>query len=277
VPWGNETISLTLLLQISTTALILAGYGVLTFLSHHKADRTSDCWMLILGSFTFAHHPTVTDLPTLVDKPAAVIESNPGLRTFSLQLDDFKKRGTLPQLATAVQAGWRSKVASLVLAPLFALVIGLIMLEQRRARLPLIQHTTVRMSMFGYCIFLLGIEILAAVVIAHSMFQRHAEALWEIALVGLLALSVCSILAAVVVITLNQRDWKEYWATRLVEVMAAASHGGNDDRFNRAIILSNHVTSQPNVPLPGGIALYTAVYSAVQVGILALSRSLALS
>jgi hypothetical protein len=267
-------IGVTLFLQIVTTVMIVGIYSVMTSLRERRADHQSDCQMVLLISFLFDLHATVTDLKTLTGAPQSAIDDPDGqFLRFARALDRFRSDGSLPDSAPASVSTFGDHVRAVFGAPIIA--IGAPLLMWREHRYQLIKHTEYRRNLFSKIMMLLAVNLLLTVG-ASALMSRYPG--WIGAILGVAGLAgVIACLVGLAALVAQQNAWKIYWLDRLVELMAVAEHTKNHDVFTRAMILSNHVDAQPDVPFPGRLALYTGIYSCVQAVILLAAKAFQLS
>ena len=91
-------IGVTLFLQIVTTLMIIAVYSAITSLRERIDDHQSDSQMVLMASFLFDLHGTVTDLRTLTQERQSVIDDPNGkFLKFAKALDRFRRDGSLQQ------------------------------------------------------------------------------------------------------------------------------------------------------------------------------------
>ena len=265
---------MTLFLQIVTTVMIVGIYSVMTSLRERRADHQSDCQMVLLISFLFDHHATVTDLKTLTGAPQSAIEDPDGnFLRFARALDRFRSHGSLPDSAPATVSTFGDHVRAVFGAPIIAISAPLVVWEERRYQL--IKHTEYRRNLFSKIMMLLAVNLLL-IVGASAVMSRYPG--WIGAILGVAGLvGVIACLVGLAALVAQQNAGKTYWFDRLVESMALAEHTKNNDVFTRAMILSNHVEAQPDVPFPGRLALYMGIYSCVQAVILLAAKAFQLS
>ena len=65
-----------------------------------------------------------------------------------------------------------------------------------------------------------------------------------------------------------------YWREHLAEIAFAALRSGHDEVFSKAMSAKAEVDAAPSVPLPAAFGFYVATFSAVQIGLTALSGGL---
>ena len=145
----------------------------------------------------------------------------------------------------------------------------------KERRYQLIKHTEYRKNLFSKIMMLLAVN-LVLIVGALSIIQGYSGWVGPLLLLaGLMGVMAC--LVGLAVLVAQQYAWKIYWRERLLELMAIAEHRKNHDVVTRAMVLSSHVSAQPDVSFPGRLALYTGIYSCVQVMILAAAKAFHLS
>ena len=266
-------VGLTLLLQVVTTATLLGLYAATTSLREQESDHASDRNMVLFAAFLFDYHPTVKDLNALLGRPKdQAIERGEDLFYFAYHLANYIKDGTLPLFALAAKVNLGEQLVSLALAPVFPIFGVYYLFGYGRKNLARIAHTEYRKNTFSIFMMFLAFDVLIAVATAELLLRRtphFGAVLIVVSLVGIVAS-----LVGLSLVALQQKSWKGYWSYRLLEIMAVAEHEKKHDLFNRAMILNSYVDSQPDIPIPGRLGFYTAVYSAVQVVILFAAKSL---
>jgi hypothetical protein len=270
--WDASTISLTFLLQIAVTAVVLGALALSTSLAEQRTDHASDCWMLLLASFVTKNHPTCNDLPSLLQLPKETIEGHSDLKYFAAAFPNLTNGGTLPPLHRAAGTNLGEQVLKIIFFPLLGPIFVAMFSAERRARVWTIRHTVYRQFEFSQVIILISMCALVSVATFELILRRY-QSIGELVL-AVIAISALSSAAVAALIIRNHSDWKNFWTDRVMEIMAVADYQSNHDLFNRAMLIANHLQRQPSIPLPGGFALYTAVFSAVQIGIGLISRSL---
>jgi hypothetical protein len=264
----------TLFLQIVTTLVIVGVYSAITSLRETRDDHESECRMVLLVSFLFDLHATVTDLKTLTGESQAAIDERGGkFLRFARALDQFRSDGSLPDCGPEVVSTVRDHVWAVFGAAIIA--IGVPTLVWRESRYQLIKHTEYRKNLFSKILMLLAVNLVLTVG-AFALMGRYPGGM-AILLFGAGLVGVVACLVGLVFLTVQQNAWKMYWRDRLLELMAVAEHGKNHDVFTRAMALASHVDAQPDVPFPGRLALYTGIYSCVQAVILLAGRAFQLS
>jgi hypothetical protein len=228
----------------------------------------------LLTSFLFDLHPTVKDLKTLTGERQSAIDDPDGkFLRFARALDRFRSDGSLPDAAPVSVSTFGDHVRAVFGAPIIA--FGAPMLVWRERRFQLIKHTEYRRNLFSKIMMLLAVNLVLAIGASALMNSYPGWIAAFLVVAGLVGVIACLIgLAALVA---QQYAWKLYWRERLVELMAVAEHGKNHEVFTRAMIVSNLVDAQPDVPFPGRLALYTGIYSGVQVVILLAAKAFQLS
>lgn len=267
-------IGVVLFLQIVTTLMIIGIYSVMTSLRERKDDHQSDCQMVLLASFLFDLHATVKDLKTLTGERQSAIDDPDGkFLRFARALERFRSDGSLPDAAPASVSTFGDHVRAVFGAPIIAIGAPILVWQERRYQL--IKHTEYRRNLFSKIMMLLAVNLVLTVG-ASAFMNGYLSGMGAVLVVAGLA-GVIACLVGLAVLVAQQNAWKVYWRDRLVELMAVAEHGKHHDVFTRAMILSNHVDAQPDVPFPGRLALYTGIYSCVQAVILLLAKAFQLS
>lgn len=251
-------------LQILATVIIVGLYAFYSFMQEQDADYESDCEMLMLCSAVLSQSDIDAGLQKLTDATAAHL-SNSGnmIYYFAFRLRTFEKTGDLPDKKLAAHAQLGFNLLMVAFAPIFTWMVFLILFDdERKYRLHRIEHTALRRNrMSGFISFtamnvvylVLGAELIAS---GWRIFGITVSGIASIGFIG----SLCGL----VFVVLFQLRWKRFWRETLMGVMGLSSVAKDHDLFNRAQLLKNNVDAQPDVPLPGGISVYAAVYSAVQ-------------
>jgi hypothetical protein len=266
-------IGLRLLLQLVSTTIIIGIYAVITSLHEQKADHISDCQTVILASFLFKYHPTVKDLKALTEASEDDIKDpQSSLYYFSPRLHEYVTNGKLPEFKLAAQTNLWEHLWMVLLSPFVP--IGLLLLVNRddeRQNVARIKHPEIRKNYFSKGIILLAANILWLAIVTELLRSSWSKIAMIIIAIGIIGIAASLMYLWRLVV--QQQGWKGYWSDRMLEIMAVAEKDGNHDLFNRAMILNIYIDSQPDIPIPGRLAYYAAVYSAVQAVIIFASRT----
>jgi hypothetical protein len=268
----GHPLSITFVLQLATTTFILGLYAITESVHEQKADHQSNRHMALMVSFLFRHHPAVTNLKSLIGDNSEIGKEPGDYKDFARFLDRFIETGEFPYFEETSATPFKYLLIEVLMAPLLAFVIAYTKFDQNRLRIYRVTHTVYRKSSVSAVMGMLSINVFVGFLLAEFMLERHPI------LCGILLLSCLGeIISCVLVLWIlikEQQEWKQYWTSRLLEVMAVAAHKEDHDLFNRALFLKNDVDSQTDLPMPGKFSLYTTVYSIVQVVILFASRTL---
>jgi hypothetical protein len=267
-------LSLTLVLQLVTTAIILGLYATTTSMQEQKADHLSRCSMMLLSAFVFDHSQSLKDLQALLPSPPDKAEENWVVQFFRTSMHEFKKTGRLLDLERAAGTTLAEHLIVIVTAPLSAFVITLFLRSEVRET-SRITCTSYRQNIVSKFMVMLSANVIEAILL-EELLLRHNAALGKV-LLTLPLVGILSCLAAFAIMTMDQQNWKAFWSDQPLEIMALAAQQDDHDLFNRAMLLKNNLEAQPNLPLPGQLGLYTTVFSVVQGVILFASRTLHLS
>jgi hypothetical protein len=255
------------LLQLVTTTAIIGLYAMRTSLREQKASHLSDCQMVLMVSYLFNHHATVKDLKALTEAPESAIAKQGGkLWFFAARLEKFRRAAELPDVKLAAATSVLEHVLLIVLAPVFGIALPLFALYEGRHNTARIMHTEIRQNYFSKAVIVVAANLLfmaaAALLVIPSRPMLGGAIIIFAGIGGTGAMIHLSLLVS------QQQAWKGYWADRLLEIRASAERDHNHDLYNGALILASHIESQPDVPVPGHLAYYAAVYSGIQAVIL---------
>lgn len=263
------------MLQIATTAVVIGVYAAVTFRCEQRAHYISDCRMVLLASLVLDHHPKVPDLAALLDlsDKAVLTRGDTVLGRFGVRLDQFRQDGSMPEFARSSHVKSIEHLVLLLLAPVVSLLSFLD--EDFRHNAPRIRSTEFRRSeLSGYLQVAMVSLMLVAIGVA-LIGESYVKS--GVAVAAIYTIGFATALIRVFRIVQGQQHWKTYWTDRLLDIAAIADRRKNQDLATRGAVLSNYVDNQPDLPLPGTIGLYTAIYSGVQVAIIYAARWLALS
>jgi len=258
--------------QIGATVLIVGIYAVLTSLGEQRADYHSDRHMMLLFSFMFQEHATLRTLTDVVEiRETDITGVRDRLKIFYEDFDVYEKDGTFPSLSGAQSSSIGDNLLAIVAAPLFCILFTIWALDLYKRKTHLARHTEIRKNYFSKMV-MMAAGGAGYLFVAAAVFPRVGWLGF-----GLLVLGGITILAAIVnvaILTFEQQAWKSYWADRMADILAKQDRRKGHDEFNRALLLSNAVDAQPDVPFPGRLGLYTGIYSVVQVLILVINSQL---
>lgn len=251
-------------LQILATVIIVGLYAFYSFMQEQEADYESDCEMLMLCSAVLSQSDVDAGLQKLTDATSAHLSNSENtIFHFVSRLRAFEKTGSLPDKKLAARAQLGLTLFVVAFAPFFTWALFLFLFgEERKYRLHRIEHTSIRRNRMSANISLTAMSVVYLVLGAEligSGWRLFGITVSTIASIGFVG-SLCGLFVPV----LFQLRWKKFWRETLMGVMGLSSVAKDHDLFNRAQLLKNNVDAQPDVPLPGGIGVYTAVYSAVQ-------------
>jgi hypothetical protein len=269
----GHPLSTVLVLQLVTTGIVLGLYAISVAMHEDKADHDSMRNMTLLTAFLFRHHPTVTSLAELMESTETKSETAKSDRIHFFQfLNKFLATGEFPSFPPSSDGFMLSALFAVMSAPINALTIAPGSGRDHGDRFYRVTHTVYRKSAVSSVMVLLFINLFFAFVVVEVLLPRHPI----IGGIGLVY-AVFDIVACLVsfwALVKEQRLWKDYWSERLLEVMAHAAFEQDHDVFNRALFLKNDVESQPELPIPGKLSIYTTVYSVIQALILYSSKIL---
>ncbi|HYM75897.1 MAG TPA: hypothetical protein VE377_07955 [Candidatus Dormibacteraeota bacterium] len=266
-------IGLTVMLQFATTAVVLGAYAVTTSLREQKSNHVSDRHMVLFVSFLLDYHPTIKSLDAVIERVGSEAKETDDMYYFRPKFAAYAKEGKLPDFASAAGTTlWENLLFGILLAPLSAILSTVEMLEDLRNNLVRIKHTEYRKDGSSKCMLFLASSALMAIA-APEILRGRGRIVGMLFIVAGLVGTLAS-LGCLAVTIAQQQSWRAYWTDRLLEIMAVAEHEKNHDLFNRAMILNNYVDSQPDIPVPGRLGAYTAVYSGIQAVILLASKLL---
>lgn len=255
-------LSITLVLQIVTTVAIVGLYATMTSLREQRADHLSDSYMVVLASFLFNHHPTVKDLMALSAAPESLIKKRgTPLYYFGPRMIRFLEAGELPNFQLAAKTTLWEHLIAVLFAPVAAIFVVFFTIDGGRGNAARVTHTEYRKNIFSKLVLLLAVNVLV-VIASTDILPSHIVLGSGVAILGIVG--ILAALVSISIIAAQQQEWKRYWSDRFLEIMASATHEGNHDLFNRAMILNTYIESQPDVPIPGRIGFYTAMYTGVQ-------------
>lgn len=272
----GHALSITLVLQLVTTAIVLGLYALSQSMQEQKAKLTSDRNIVFLTAFLVKHHPTMRSLDefgVLIYGPKA--NAYKEWKFFAGAVSNLMGTGALPEPDPAAKASLTEHFGSLVYVAVFALPSSIRLLFNWTMDCYQLEHTAVRKNGISRMMVILSVNVFLGFLIAELLAKQH-----PILCACLLLIPFFPVLQSVLIfirMAQEQQSWKEYWSDRLMEIMAAATRDDNHDLFNRALFLKKDVDSQPDLPIPGELSLYTTVFSVVQVTILFFSHALHLS
>jgi hypothetical protein len=272
----GHAVSVTYLLQFVTSAVILGLYALSESMQQQKAKLQSDRNMVFLAAFLCHHHPTITDVAKLGELTwGDRARISVTWEFFARSTEDFAKSGALPELDPAAKTSLIGHFGSILYVSVFAIPSSIGMLTGTSREVYQLIHTAVRKNLVSRMMVVLSANVFVGFILAELLLPRH-----PVLCAVLLVSPFFAILMGLVVFSnaaKDQQAWKEFWTNRLLEIMALAARDDNHDLFNRALFMKNDVESQPDLPIPGKLSLYTTVYSVVQVAILFFSRTLHLT
>ena len=272
----GHAVSVTYLLQFVTSAVILGLYALSESMQEQKAKLQSDRNMVFLAAFLCHHHPTITSVAKLGEitygKSADTLTS---WKFFAQSMQNFTDSGELPQPDQAAKTSLIGHFGSIIYVSIFALPSSIGLLTERTRGPYQLFHTVFRKTIVSRMMVVLSANVFITFILAELLLQHHPVLCGLLLLSPFFAILMCLMVFSKVV--KEQQIWKEFWTDRLLEIMALAARDNNHDLFNRALFMKNDVESQPDLPIPGKLSLYTTVYSVVQVVILFFSRTLHLT
>jgi hypothetical protein len=272
----GHAVSITYVLQIVTSVVVLGLYALSESMQEQKAKLQSDRSMVLLATFLIRHHPTINSIAKLGEimwgKEA---EKFAGWKYFSRCLENFAASGALPGLDPSARTSLLAHFGSMVYVSIFAPISCFALLTQPASQDFPLDHTAIRKNVLSRMMVILSANIFAGFILAEFLLAHHPVLCFILLISPFFAILQCLIL--LVRVAKEQQAWKEFWKDRLLEIMAVAARDNNHDLFNRALFLKNDVESQPDLPIPGKLSLYTTVYSVAQVTILFFSRTLHLN
>jgi hypothetical protein len=272
----GHAVSITFVLQIITSAIILGLYALSESMQEEKAKRQSDRNMVFLASFLFHHHPTINGVDKLGEITfGKATDKAENWKFFARFMENFAASGALPEMDPAAKTSLIGHFGSIVYVSVFALPSSIGMLTEGGPSSFQISHTALRKNILSRMMVVLSANVFVGFLLAEWLLPHHPVWCAVLLLSPLFAVLMCMIMFSKVV--KEQQAWKEFWTDRLLEIMALAARDSNHDLFNRALFLKNDVESQPDLPIPGKLSLYTTVYSIVQVAILFFSKTLHLN
>lgn len=266
------TVDFLLLFQVGTTTIIVGVYAMLTSLGERRADHQSDCQMILLISFVAQEHPNVRSLSDVVEvRDVDKLRQKDTTKYFSEYYDNYKISGTLPSYANAQSSTMTENIIALIITPLFSILILFLFVDWYRRNVFRIRTTELRKNYFSKLV-LLAVGGIGYLLLATVMLNELPKIAVIFMFLG--AISILLSVIGIAILTLEQQAWKTYWSDRLLEILAAQDREEAHDQFNRALLLSNFLNEQPDVPFPGRLGLYTGIYSVVQALILVVNSQL---
>lgn len=247
-------------LQIGVTVVIVFTYLVATSLREQQADHKSDCWMVIVVAFLIHHHPQITKLDDVVGVDPAGATTGEELGHFSTRLDNYLATGALPSFANAAETTVLEHLLFILGAPVLT-IAGFAVLREEGRRTYKIRHTDIRKNYLSkMAVGIIG--CLGYIWIAALLEDWNRTTAMIVG--GLGVLGIIGGIAGALRLVRDQQGWKAYWNDRFVEVLAIADKNNDHDCFNRALLLNHTIDREPDLPVPGQLAFYTAIYSGVQ-------------
>jgi hypothetical protein len=269
----GHTLSITVVLQLIASAIVLGLYALSESMQEQKAKLQSDRNMAFLVAFLVHHHPAITSVAKLEEITWGKA-SAPGAKAsfFAMSMQKFIDSGTLPEADESAKTSLLKHFISLVYVAIFALPSSIGLLLNPSIYGYQLDHTVYRKVMASRMMTILSANVFLAFLVAEFLLQRHPILCAILLLNPFFVFVQCLIVFTMTV--KEQQSWKDFWSNRLMEIMAIAARDENHDLFNRALFLKNDVDSQPDLPIPGKLSLYTTIYSVVQVTILFFSKAL---
>ncbi|HEU5296115.1 MAG TPA: hypothetical protein VFU71_15145 [Burkholderiaceae bacterium] len=211
--------------------------------------------------------PTVKTASDLTGASAEDLgKSGADLGVFNTRLESYKASGETPVEKDAPGMSWRELGIAILLAPIAAIGTIVVVYEEWKNRTFVAAHTEYRKDFVGKAAMIAITNIVAAGGVAYFA-PKGAGVPWLAGTaVPLVAALLC--VGAIGLLALQQKSWKEIWTDRFLEIMAAAEHKGDHDLFLRAFSYYSHTEAQPDIPIPGRLALYTGFFSAAQGAVL---------
>lgn len=254
-------------LQVMVTAVIVGAYSLHTALQLPDSDHLSEAQTILLASFVLDHDPHTETLGMLVEANDEVLANEDNEVYFTQKrLDSFKKDGGLPTKSMAPSDTIWSHFGSLSIGPIMALgLLAVVASERRRYRAYRVLHTEMRKNGVAHA----ALYAVASAAYGLAGIYLVTSVKWlGLVLIAVSSIGVLSSVVATFLFARWQQAWKSFWQDKLLDVLATADHAGDNALFNRAFSLKCEVDRQPDLPIPGGIAMYTLVFSAVQAALL---------
>ncbi|MBU7045380.1 MAG: hypothetical protein HXS54_03000 [Theionarchaea archaeon] len=257
-------------LQLVTTAVIITLYSLVISLQEGKADRLSQCHMILLTSFIIKYHPCIKNLLELAEASKKhVTDSKYDIYLLSRNLCKFHNSGTLPSMEEAggtitLLGTFCDEIIIVLAAPIVAPMLLLMDLHNAREyRVYRIRHTEIRKTYISKN-FLTFFANVFYLLITFQFVLPKSSLLGTLILI-LVSIGLAASIIDVLAYLLWQQFWKDYWQSTLLDIMAAATRENDHGLFDRALILRNNIESQPDIPIPGSLGFYLIIYSGVQV------------
>jgi hypothetical protein len=268
----NFHIELILALQFLTTAIVITVYAVVTSLQEAKADYLNECHMVLMVSFVLDNHPRIRTLLELAEaKQEHLDDSITQINSLAKRLTKFREVGDLPSESSFEGSNLRDNLLAMLIAPFAGIAMTLFFFaEEKQYRLSRIQHTEIRKNIFSKFTFVLFSNVFALLIILIFVFPHSS--FWGYLAIVAIAVAIIACIVSMATFVWWQMSWKDYWQSKLLEVMGFAGKQNNHDLFNRAMILKGYVESQPDVPIPASLGFYLAIYSVVQGILFAIFR-----
>jgi len=257
-------------LQVLLTAVFMLAYLFVTSLREPSIEDFASRRMAVLISFLFRHSP-IRSLDELMRRKRPGTPRDSFREILEHRLAAYLAADGAQGLTWTTPAGWQQRVATywwhvplaLVFSPFWLPVYFYSnVFPGLPYRCDRTEPTEVRQTEFS---------TMSMCVIASAFWLLLALWLWPTWSALTLALAVVSGVATLLgvitlgVITLRQQRWKMFWQEELFNISAAAEKSGDNSLYLRAMLLQASVSAEPNLPIPGTLAAYAAVYGTFQV------------
>jgi hypothetical protein len=184
-------------------------------------------------------------------------------------LNEGSAGGTLVDISNVKSTAPMARLLVLGFAPIVPVIaVPFLIKEHVQTYIWRVESTDYRENITGALLALLALNLIGLA----TLYRYQFFSLVGMILTGILVISSVACIAGIALKVIQQSKWKSYWIERLMDVMAISARANDHARFNRALMLRTSVRAEPNMPLPGGFALYTAIFSAIQLGFLAFYR-----
>jgi len=240
---------------------VLAVFGLAFFISLQQSTSHTRALQgaAVLCAFLIDHHPRYRSIQDIAeDKTNSRLDKIRTIWSVNQALNNLRS-GDVSQVPEEPEM--LSDLLRITLwGPYYAcIILWQLSIEMQLYRYERIEHSEARLDAMSKAI-LLAISTFVWCAISYGVFMFTQNTI---------ALIVSAILTLTLVVALilglwivrQQLQWKSFWSIGLGEVMIFSTKANDHDVFNRALLLRQSVEAAANVPLPGGIGYYTAVYA----------------
>ncbi|HYI64237.1 MAG TPA: hypothetical protein VEW71_05060 [Allosphingosinicella sp.] len=256
--------------QVGATAAMVGIYAILTSIGEQRAINQSDRQMMLLISFVLQEHSSIKTLSDIVDRQQIdILGDRDNMEFFLESFESYQKDGTIPNHIQSSEIF--DNLLAIIFSPAFSVIFLVLMRDWNKRKHYRVKTTILRKNYFSKAVMMAvaGVGYVFAAGAVINGIQWLAICLFILGLITILASAL-----SVALLTFEQQSWKAYWGDRLAEILATQDMAKAHDQFNRALLLSNSIDEQPDVPFPGRLGLYTGIYSIVQVLILVVDSRL---